>query len=64
MRWYGHMLRRDDGHVLKVVLVIEVEGQRRNEGKERKWMRQFEKKASWLFLAGKCTLPINVDCWC
>ena len=26
--WYGHVLRREDGHVLKKALDLEVEGQR------------------------------------
>ena len=28
-RWYGHVLRRDDGHVLRKVLGFEVEGKRK-----------------------------------
>ena len=27
VRWYGHVLRRDDGHVLRKALEFEVEGQ-------------------------------------
>ena len=26
IHWYGHVLRREDGHVLRRVLVFEVEG--------------------------------------
>ena len=29
VRWYGHMLRRDDGHVLRKVLEFEVRGKRK-----------------------------------
>ena len=29
VRWYGHVLRRDDGHVLKRALEFEVKGKRR-----------------------------------
>ena len=29
VRWYGHVLRREDGHVFGRVLDFEVEGQRR-----------------------------------
>ena len=29
VRWYGQVLRREDGHVLKRALDIEVEGQRK-----------------------------------
>ena len=28
VRWYGHVLRRDDGHVLGKVLEFEVKGKR------------------------------------
>ena len=28
VRWYGHVLKRDDGHVLKKVLEFEVKGKR------------------------------------
>ena len=29
VRWYGHVLRRDDGHVLRKVMVFEVKGKRK-----------------------------------
>ena len=29
VRWYGHVLRRDDGHVLRKVLEFEVKGKRK-----------------------------------
>ena len=29
VRWYGHVLRREDGHVLRRALEFEVEGQLR-----------------------------------
>ena len=29
VRWYGHVLRREDGHVLRRALDFEVEGQRK-----------------------------------
>ena len=29
VRWYGHVLRRDDGHVLRKVLEYEVKGKRK-----------------------------------
>ena len=31
-RWYGHVLRREDGHVFRRALDFEVEGQRRKGG--------------------------------
>ena len=29
VRWYGHVLRRQDGHVLRTALDFEVDGQRK-----------------------------------
>ena len=29
VRWYGHVLRRDNGHVLRKVLEVEVKGKRK-----------------------------------
>ena len=29
VRWYGHLLRRDDGHVLRKALEFEVKGNRK-----------------------------------
>ena len=29
VRWYGHVLRRDDGHVLRKALEFEVRGKRK-----------------------------------
>ena len=29
MRWYGHVLRRDEGHVLRKALEFEVKGKRK-----------------------------------
>ena len=36
VRWYGHVLRREDGHVLRA-LDFEVEGQRKKERPKRTW---------------------------
>ena len=41
VRWYGHMLRRDDGHVLRKALELEVKGKRkRGRRGRRKWRRR------------------------
>ena len=37
VRWYGHVLRRDDGHVLRKALEFEVKGKRRRERPRKKW---------------------------
>ena len=35
VRWYGHVLRKDDGHVLRKALDFEVQGKRKR-GRPRK----------------------------
>ena len=40
--WYGDVLRREDGHVLRRALDFEVEGQRKKGRPKRTWKRQVE----------------------
>ena len=42
VRWYGHVLRRVDGRVLRRALDFEVEGQRKKGRPKRTWKKQFE----------------------
>ena len=42
VRWYGHVLRREDGHVLSKVLDFEVEGQSKKEKPKRTWKKQVD----------------------
>ena len=44
VRWYGHVLRRKDGHVSRRALDIEVEGQMKNGRLKRKWKRQVKEE--------------------
>ena len=46
VRWYGHVLRRVDGHVLRGALQLEVEGQRKKGRLIRTWRRKVEEE-SW-----------------
>ena len=39
VRWYGHVLRRDDGHVLRKALEFKVKGKRKR-GRPCKWRRR------------------------
>ena len=45
VHWYGHVLRREDGHVLRRVLDFEVGGQREKGSPKRMWKRQVEEKS-------------------
>ena len=38
-RWYGHVLRRDDGHVMGRTLDFEVEGQRKKGRTKSSWKK-------------------------
>ena len=40
-RWYGHVLRRDDGHALE----LEVKGKRKQERPKKTWKTQVEKES-------------------
>ena len=37
VHWYGHMSRREDGHVLRMALDFEVEGHRKKGRPKRTW---------------------------
>ena len=45
VRWYGHVLRRDDGHVLRKVLELEVKGKRKRGRLRKTWRSQVEKES-------------------
>ena len=40
VRWYGHVLRRNDVHVLKMALDFVSEGQRKKGRLKRTWKKQ------------------------
>ena len=42
VRWYGHALRKGDGHVLRWTFDFEVEGQRKKGRPRRTWKKQVE----------------------
>ena len=42
--WYGHVLRREDGHFLRRALDFEIEGQRQ-KGRLKKWKGQVEEES-------------------
>ena len=45
VRWYGHVLRRDDGHVLRKALEFEVKGKRKRGRPKKTWEMQVEKES-------------------
>ena len=40
VRWYGHVLWRDDGHVLRKALEFEVKGKRKKGRPKKTWKTQ------------------------
>ena len=44
VHWYGHVLRREDGNVLRRALDFQVKGQRKNERLKRTWKKQVEEE--------------------
>ena len=45
VRWYEHVLRRDDGHVLRKALEFEVKGKRRRGRPRKMWKTQVERES-------------------
>ena len=62
--WYGHVLRREDGHILRRTLYFEVEGQRKKRRQKRTWKKQFEEESMKVGLRRKdalCRLKWSVS---
>ena len=53
VRWYGHVLRRDDGHVLRKALEFEVKGKRKQGRPKKSWKTQIEKESKSVGLEKK-----------
>ena len=43
-RWYGHVLRKEDGYVLRRALDFEVEGQMKKRIPQMSWRKQVEEE--------------------
>ena len=53
VRWYGHVLRRDDGHVLRKALEFKVKGKRKQGRPKKTWKTQVEKESKSVGLEKK-----------
>ena len=62
VRWYGHVLRRQDSHVLRRALDFEVESQRKKGRPRMTWKKtgQGREYDGW-FEMESCTLPFKVE---
>ena len=44
VRWYGHVLRRDDDSVLRIAVNLEVSGKRKRRQPRKTWKKQVEEE--------------------
>ena len=56
VRWYGHVLRRDDGHVLRKVLELEVRGKTKSGRPKKASYLQVEKESRSVGVERKDTM--------
>ena len=56
IRWYGHVLRRDDDSVLRVALNLEVSGKRKRGRPKKTWKKQVEEETEKIGLKKKDAL--------
>ena len=56
VRWYGHILRREDGHVLRKALEFEVKGKRKRGQPKKTWKMQAEKESKSVGLEKEDTM--------
>ena len=53
LKWYGHVLRREDEYVGKRVVVMEVPGERRRGRPKRRWLDNIKNDLSERELSGE-----------
>ena len=61
VKWYGHVLRRDDNSVLKFALDLEVSGKRKQGRPKKTWKKQVEEEMEKIDLKKEDAL--NRDKW-
>ena len=69
VQWYGHVLRRENGHVLRRSLDFEVDGHRKKGRLKRTWKRQvveesvkFGLRREDALCRSKISIGVNSDC--
>ena len=53
LKWYGHVLRREDEYVGKRVMAMEVQGKRRRGRQKRRWLDNIRNDLSERELSGE-----------
>ena len=64
MKWYGHVLRRDEEHVSKRVMAMEVPGERRRGRQKRRWLGSIRNDLSVREKVGKDAEEEKYVCMC
>ena len=54
--WYGHVLKREDGYILRRAFDFEVEGERKKGRSKRTWKKQVEEESGKVGLRRKNAL--------
>ena len=62
VRWYGHVLSRDDGHALRKALEFDVRGEKKRGRPKKTWKTQVEKESKSVGLEKKDAM--NRARWC
>ena len=56
VRWHCHSLRREDGHVLRIALDFDVEGEGKKGRQKRTWRKHVEEESVKVVLRREDTL--------
>ena len=62
VRWYGHVLRRDNDSVLRVALDLEVSGKKKRGRRKKTWKKQVEEETEKIGLKKEDALR-KVERW-
>ena len=60
VRWHGHVLRREDGHVMVRAIYFEIEDQRKKGRWKRTWKKQVKKESMNVGLRKKESMNVGL----
>ena len=59
VKWYGHVLRREDENILKKAMMMEVNGQSKRRRPKMTWKRQVEESVKRVGLEDRRSCRLN-----